>query len=179
MKEHLTFDEIVQVISKSPENLATNRYKHFTECEKCQKECNNQLAADKVLKTINPKPAPSYIVRSVLGKLEQIIPSKVKEKTDWIFLIAIVLLFSIGSWFLFSGKAGSYIKQYAPQAVTEQEYVEDFTIIDSMKDFFSGINFELPDFNFGNIYLALGILAILFYMVIDKKISRNFKVHKT
>jgi len=179
MSEHLTFDEIIQVINKSPESLAKNRYVHFKECEICQSECNNQLSADSVLKNIQPKSAPGMVLKNVLNKLEQIVPSKVKEKTDWTFLIAIVLLFSIGSWFIFSGKVGTYIKQYAPQVVTEQEKVEDFTIIDSIKEFFSGLSFELPDLNFGNFYLAIGILAILFYMLIDRKYSRNFKVHKT
>ena len=179
MSEHLTFDEILQAVNKTPESLVTNRYIHFQECRRCQKEYHNQKSAEKLLKTIRPKPAPISIVQNVRIKLEQIVPLKGKEKTDWSFLIAIVLLFSIGSWFIFSGKAESYLNQYAPQVISEPEKVKDFTIIDSITEFFNSISIDLPDFNFVNIYLTFGILAILFYMMIDRKINRNFKVHKT
>ena len=179
MNEHLTLDEIMQALNKPPESLASNRYMHFKTCEKCQMGYKNQQSADLILKSMRPKPVAGVVLERVLDKIELIVPSKIKEKTDWTFLIAIVLLFSIGSWFIFSGKAESYIQNYAPQLVTEKEEVNDFTIIDSIRAFFTGLKVEFPELDFGNFYLALGIFAILFYMYIDSKISRNFKVHKT
>jgi hypothetical protein len=179
MSEHLTADEIILAVSKSPQSLASNRYDHFTGCAKCQNEYISQNTTNTVLSGLKPKSAPAGIVKSVLSQLGQIVPARVKEKTDWTFLIAIVLLFSIGSWFLFSGKAETYLKQYAPNTVTEKQIVKDFTIIDSIREFFSDLNIKMPNLNFGNFYLALGVLAVLFYMIIDKKIARNLKAHKT
>jgi len=178
MNEHLTFDEILQAVNKSPQNLASHRFKHFETCEKCLLAYNSQRAADKILKTARPKKAPLSITQKVIETLSV---TKIKEKTDWTFLFSMVLLFSIAAWFLFSGKIGSIIKTYTPQVITEEVDSIEPGMIDSIKDGVSSFNFsfDLPDLNFGNMYLVVGALAILFYMFLDKKIGHNFKVRKT
>lgn len=181
MSDHLNYDEIIRIVKKDLQSLQTGRYTHYKNCKICQKEYSDQLSTDKVLQGIHPKQAPENIFKGVINRLSQGNTIKIKEKTDWIFLIAILLLFSIGSWFVFSGKAGLYIEQYTPDVVSENENIKGLEIIESFKDWIPEINFniDLPHINFGNMYLALGIVAILFYMLIDRKISHNFKVRKT
>ena len=142
---------------------------------------NIQRSADRLLNKIHPKPAPQTLLKNVLNKLDQITPVNVKERTDWVFLISMILLFTTVSWFVFSGKAGKIITHYSQQIIPEKEQVEEPGIINKIREDVTAIDFsfKFPDFNFGNIYLAVGILAILFYMIIDRKISKNFKVHKT
>jgi hypothetical protein len=178
MNEHLTFDEILQAVNKSPQSLAAQRFKHFESCEKCLQAYNSQRTADKILKTTRPQRAPLSITQRVMDTLSA---TKIKEKTDWTFLFAMVLLFSIASWFLFSGKVGSLINTYAPKIITEEVKSIEPGMMDTIRDSVSSfeINFDLPDLSFGNIYLLFGALAIMFYMLLDKKIGHNFKVRKT
>ena len=181
MNEHLNFDEITQAINKSPQGLPAHRYKHFIECRECQLEYKKQSSVDEVLRSAQPKAAPSFIAEKVMKQLGRLSTSKIKEKTDWVFLISMVLLFSIAAWFLFSGKINSVIKEYAPQITTEKEKITEPTVIETITDSVSKFEFkfDIPDFNFGNMYLALGFLAILFYMLLDRKLSHHYKVRKT
>jgi hypothetical protein len=181
MRKHLSYDEIARAVKSSPQSLEIGTFKHFKECEKCQEEYKIQLSADKLLKNIHPKPAPLTLLENVVNKLERISPLKIKEKTDWVFLISMILLFSTVSWFVFSGRISSVISHYTQEIIPEKQQLKETQIIKKIKEDVSTIDFkiEFPDFNFGNIYLAIGILAILFYMIIDRKISKNFKVHKT
>lgn len=182
MKDHLNYDEMNQIVRKTPESLSRDRYLHFKECEKCQQEYYNQVSVDKVLKDIHPKSAPADILKGVLNKIAGIDSSlRIKEKTDWVFLIAIILLFAIGTWFIFSGKITTYFQEYTPQVISQNQNTEKMDIINPLKEEISKINFNfhLPHLSFGNMYLVLGLLAIMFYVLLDKKISSNFKTHKT
>jgi len=181
MKEHLSHDEIIRALNSTAQSLDVARLKHLKECEKCQQEYKIQLSTDKLLKKIHPKPAPVILLKNVFYKLERISPVKIKEKTDWVFLVSMILLFSTVSWFVFSGRVSSLISHYTQEIIPEKQQLKETKIINKIKEDVSTIDFkiEFPDFNFGNIYLAIGILAILFYMIVDRKISKNFKVHKT
>ena len=181
MSDHLNFDEIFRIVNKTPESLETGRYAHFMNCKKCQREYKAQLTSDSILKGIKPKTAPASIIKQVFVQLSGMESIKIKEKTDWVFLVAIILLFTIGSWFVFSGKAISYLQDYTSQVVPEKQEIKNLEFLDSIKDKMPDFNFkfEFPDINWGNIYLALGIFVGVFYMLLDRKISHYFKVHKT
>ncbi len=181
MSMHLNKDELTLIIEKSPQHLSTNRFLHFEKCNNCRKLYKQQIGVHNALLNIAPIKAPASILGNVVKAMGEI-PSKMPtKKTDWMFLFALITLFGIGAWFIFSGSLGESIGQYLPQIVTETEstkIVSEF--FKPYKDSIGNINFtfELFKMNGHRLYLFFGFLSFFFYMFLDKKFGHSIKLNR-
>ena len=182
MNEHLSHDEINMMLVKGKQSLSGSRYMHFENCQACQAEFSMQLYAHKALQSINLKRAPLIISQKVMKKISKIAENSVPKKTDWVFLIAVVTLFAIGSWVIFSGKIAEYLPGNITTIVNNQtEKVKEYKYIEEVKDILPSfsIDFKLPSENHFSTFILLGILAVLFYYLLDRKFGQLYRIKKT
>ncbi|MCB0281158.1 MAG: hypothetical protein H6627_09750 [Calditrichae bacterium] len=183
MSKHLTIDEIQLIISKTPKSLDSNRFLHFENCSQCRTIYNRQILANSILAELKPRTAPEIISQKVIQSVERIAVQGIpKKKTDWVFLLAVVTLFAIGSWLLFSGKIAQYLPQNVTEIVSEQkQVVEENKYLDTVKDMLPSVNidFKLPDLNQYSFFILMGLIAILFYYFLDRKLNQIYRIRKT
>lgn len=183
MSKHLTTNEFEQIIGQGPQSLVSNRFLHFENCSQCKNEYEHQLSADKVLKQLKPVSTPKMISEKVIQTVERITHNNMpKKKTDWVFLMAVITLFSIGAWIMFSGKIAQYLPKNVTQIVTGQKQeIQKNTYFDEIKDKVPAIDFsfKLPVLKNSTLMAMLGIIAALFYYMLDRKLSRFYRFKKT
>jgi hypothetical protein len=183
MTDHLNQNELNLAVEENPQKLPREKYTHFTLCSQCLEQYNIQQMMHISLKKLKPVPAPEKISQKVLNSLISISKQAVpKKKTDWIFLLAMIILFGIGSWYLFNGKVNTILTQYAPQITPEKtELVNNSTkVFQSLKQKINSVefNFRLTGFNWHAFYVLIGLLAFIFYTVLDKKLSQMYKMRR-
>lgn len=183
MSKHLSQDEIQQIISQNPKNLESNRFLHFENCAYCKSLYHSQMQANIILSQIKPRKAPAVIANKVIQSVEllakQSIPGK---KTDWVFLLAVITLFAIGSWLLFSGKIVQFMPQSVTQIVSEQkQVVEENQYIDTVKELLPKVEFniKMPGITQYSFIIMMGIISIIFYYLIDRKLNQIYRIRKT
>jgi hypothetical protein len=183
MSAHITTDELFLAVTKGPKSLASNRYLHFENCDQCKNLYEEQISVDKALLNLKPVEAPGTISEKVLLTVERMAQKTMpKKKTDWIFLLAVVTLFSIGAWIMFSGKIAQYMPKNVTQIVTDQkEVIQKNQYIDDIKDKLPSINFnfKMPVINNYTFIVMLGLIAALFYFLLDRKLNQYYRVKKT
>ena len=178
MSMHLTKDEFALIIQKSPQRLSTNRLLHYEKCSNCRDLYKQQIAVHKTLLNIKPLKAPVSVLNNVMRSVGALSSKTPNKNTDWVFLFALVTLFAIGAWFIFSGGLGESLVQYVPQIIPDIEITgKTYEIIKSFKESLKSVNFTFHFFkvNGHSLYLFFGALSFLFYMFWDKKFGRNYK----
>jgi hypothetical protein len=182
MNNHLNQNELHLAVEEDPKKLPKERYEHFSACSYCREQYNIQRMVHNSLKKLKPVSAPDRISQKVLHNLvsfsKQAIP---KKKTDWIFLLALIVLFTIGSWYLFNGKIGTFFVDSAQQIVPENtEFVNHSNeFVQSLWEKINSIDFNLKTgLNWRTLYVFFGLLAFIFYMILDKKIGHMYKMRR-
>ncbi len=182
MIKHLTKDELSLMIQKEPSNLLASRFLHYEKCKYCRHLYNEQKSINGLLTNLQPKKAPEIIIRSVVritGKISDNVP---KNKTDWLFLFALITLFIIGAWFLFSSALDGGIEQYLPQLFSDTERTfKTPEFINSFQESIKGINYSdsLLKINAHLLYMLFGFLSFLLYIYLDKKYGHGFSSKST
>jgi len=179
MSTHLSPDELTLIIQKTPHHLVTNRFLHYEKCSYCQTIYEQQLSVHKTLLNISPLKAPVSIIHNVARNIETFSSKATNGKTDWVFFVALIILFGIGAWFLFSGSLGDSLVQYLPQSISKGESINKApAIVNSIKDSMKGINisFDLFKTNGHGLYVFFGFLSFLFYMILDKKFGHGYRI---
>jgi hypothetical protein len=178
MSMHLTKDELALIIQKTPSHLASNRFLHYEKCGYCRILYKQQISIHTALVNIKPLKAPASIITNVIrtaGAMSIKIP---KKKTDWLFLVALITLFAIGSWFIFSGSIGESLGQYVSQIMPDIESTDKApAILKSFTESMKSVDFAFDIFLFNGhtLYLFFGIISFLFYMFLDKKFGQGYK----
>lgn len=173
---HLTEHEIIKLFEKGESFLSSTQVDHLRKCPFCQEEYNQQLKTHNVLKDIHPILAPDLLPKNVLTKLSQLnLKLKPKEKTDWLFLLAIMFLFFVAFWYTYFGNLDIFpidylhgIQKYTPEIISQ-----NFNI--TIKEHFSRLMLV------GNkvIYLMLGIISIALYWVLDRHLHKLIRFKKS
>ena len=183
MSLHLSAEEFDLILQKNPQSLQTNRYLHFEKCTSCKDEYKQQQQTHLLLNKISPLSAPGIISQAVLKNLSKISDSvKPKSKTDWSFLLSILVLFAISSWILFSGRLASYLGEYAPDFMKEENSLirteEIVKTISTHIPAFS-LDFSWLSIKWGSLYLYIGMIVAILYIFIDYKLSRRYKFRRS
>jgi len=177
MSDHLNPQEISQIISDGKEKLSLSKNKHLEKCSMCQKTFSDHQSVHTSLLKIIPINSPPGIKQEVIKRLEKMeFLVKPKNKTDWSFLFAIVTLLLIGFWIIIYGEAS-----FVDQGIVSLK--NSFPEINNLE-----IGIKLPEFNilnWGNyfpikyLYMFAGLVSILLYSVMDKKLYNLYKLNKS
>jgi len=184
MTDHLNQNELQLALEENAKNLPRQRFEHFTSCNYCQEQYNIQYTVHNSLKKIKPVLAPERISQKVLSSIinasRQAMP---KKKTDWVFLMALIILSAIGAWYLFNGQISTFITDYVPQIAPEKTVIVNNSneFIDSLRNKINAmeINVKITGFNWRSLYVLFGFFAFIFYIVLDKKLNQLYKMRRT
>jgi len=182
MSMHLKDYEIEFIVKKSPKNLAVQQYLHFEKCEYCKNLYLQQLDIHNKLGLLKPIKTPAELTEQVIKTISDLsLPIVIKKQTDWSFLLAMIILFSIGSYFLFSGKLQPYLETYLPgNTIEKQQIIEEPSIFDSISNSLTKISFNfMPELKWHTLYIIFGLIATIVYIVLDRKLTRIYKLRRS
>ncbi|KAA3618343.1 MAG: hypothetical protein D8M58_20805 [Calditrichaeota bacterium] len=179
MSNHLSKDELEQIIQKTPQHLSTNRFLHYEKCSYCQGMYKDQNSIHVKLLKLNPLTAPGNILDNVVNAVTKMSPKTIKVKTDWLFLFALMALFGIGIWFVFNSSFTNEFSQLFTKIISDSETTFKMPpIINNVKENVKGIDlsFDVFKVNGHGLYLAFGFLSIILYVILDNRFGRIYKI---
>lgn len=177
MKSHLSAAEIAELIITGNEDVLSTNNTHLHNCPVCQKVYSDQRAIHNSLLNIAAKKSTVKISQFVMEKLEKVnFVFKPKNKTDWSFLLALVTLFSVGVWILFNGDINTLFGSYFQESISPLTEIKGFNLN------FSPLRIDLLSilniFSMKYFYPIIGIIAVMFYTLLEKRLYNFYKFHK-
>jgi hypothetical protein len=174
MNKHLNTIEIIAAISGEVEKIDAEKIKHLKNCTQCAGQISMQKKVHSLLFGITPKKSPANIRQDVLHKLSDI-SIFLKPNTDWVFLISLILLFTLGFGIIFYGD----ISLFPPDIILN--FKQNFPQINpqNLFSFLPGLFKQNLNFSSKYIYLFCGLTSILAYILLDKKLIKIFKFNKS
>jgi hypothetical protein len=179
MNRHLNNDELTQLAQGQQQQISKNSIRHYQDCSFCQTRFARQSSIHNLLMQLKPSSTPENIMENVLNVVRIESPAQEKEKTDWLFFIALFSLFVVTSWIIFNGGIGAETSLHLfPLFQGHEDIIKlpsfVYTLKDGFKSFISSFSI-LQNVHLKS-YLFWGLFSLIFYLFIDKKFGKANRI---
>lgn len=173
---HLSEDDFTLLLENEIASMPKHLIAHFNMCKSCKAIFDEQRLVHTTLVKIKPQTAPLMLTRKILIKLTAMEKTfKSNVKTDWLFLIAITVLFFVASWYTYFGSNDILTAGYFNEI---NEYTSQFNRPDLNSILIVPFTW-LTDFSVKTIYLFMGIISLAMYWLFDKYLNGSIPTKKS